>query len=315
MQQEFNKMRIRSIYKMLFEMATGNFTYRIPRSAENDELESLVVLVNMMAEEMKTSAFHSSFINPHCTYQHLVHTVIVLNKDFTIKNFTSDTPGALRIPADQLSGMDFTNMLAPASQAEWLRIKDRIQNDPEFHTSLQLQYITTEELMVPVTCTISRLLPDDEILISAVTTVAQNNSGATKEEAVAAGTFRHEDMHRSDTRLIQQLHDYILGHLEAPLPSLKDLARMFGTNEFKIKSGFKYFFKTSIYQFYNDERLKRAEMLIQQTTTPLKHIAYMSGFSTYPNFSKAFKKRSGYAPNEVKRAPNTPPEEPEEDED
>lgn len=84
---------------------------------------------------------------------------------------------------------------------------------------------------------------------------------------------------------------------------------MFGTNEFKLKNGFKHFFKTSIYQFYNDERLKRAEMMIQQTTMPLKHVAFMSGFSTYPNFSKAFKKRYGYAPNEVKRIFNGKSEE------
>ena len=68
-----------------------------------------------------------------------------------------------------------------------------------------------------------------------------------------------------------------------------------------LKDGFRHFFKTSIYQFYNDERLKRAHLLIQQTNIPLKTIAYMTGFNIYTNFSKAFKKRFSYAPNVLQR--------------
>ena len=64
MQQEINQQRIQSMYKMLLEMGSGNFTNRIERTEQDDELEALVVLVNMVAEEMKGSVFHSSFINP-----------------------------------------------------------------------------------------------------------------------------------------------------------------------------------------------------------------------------------------------------------
>ena len=79
---------------------------------------------------------------------------------------------------------------------------------------------------------------------------------------------------------------------------------MFGTNEFTLKDSFRKVLKTSIYQFYNDERLKKAHLLILQTAIPLKEIALISGFYNYTNFYKAFKKRFNYPPSELKR--NTP---------
>jgi transcriptional regulator GlxA family with amidase domain len=109
---------------------------------------------------------------------------------------------------------------------------------------------------------------------------------------------------QSEAVIMQNLYDYILNHLEQPLPTLKELAILFDSNEYKLKLGFREFFKTSIYNFYHEERLKRAHLMIQQTMIPLKEIAIMNGFNTYLNFYKAFKKRFKYAPSEVARSPN-----------
>jgi transcriptional regulator GlxA family with amidase domain len=101
--------------------------------------------------------------------------------------------------------------------------------------------------------------------------------------------------------IVQKVLDYIQNHLEEPLPSTKNLAKMFGTNEFKLKELFRNYFNTSIYQFYNDERLKKAHQMIEQTNIPLKEIAYSIGFNDYVIFSKAFKKKFKYPPSQLKR--------------
>lgn len=101
--------------------------------------------------------------------------------------------------------------------------------------------------------------------------------------------------------LIQKVQDYILNHLEAPLPSTKELSEMFETNEFTLKESFRNLLKTSVYQFYNDERLKKAHILIQQTQLPLKQISFLCGFNNYTNFFKAFKKKFSFSPSEVLR--------------
>jgi len=102
--------------------------------------------------------------------------------------------------------------------------------------------------------------------------------------------------------LIQKVQDYILNHLEENLPSSKELAQMFGTNEFTLKESFRNLSRTSIYQFYNDERLKKAHLLIEQTIIPLTKIAMLSGFNNYTNFFKAFKKKYNVSPGDVNRS-------------
>lgn len=103
------------------------------------------------------------------------------------------------------------------------------------------------------------------------------------------------------TFLIQKVQEYILDHLGKPLPSTAELSEMFGTNEFTLKQNFRNLLKTSIYQYYNDERLKKAHLLIQQSYIPLKNIALLCGFKEYPVFLKAFKKKYNYPPSAVSR--------------
>lgn len=103
---------------------------------------------------------------------------------------------------------------------------------------------------------------------------------------------------------ITKVQDYIISHLEEDLPSTKELATMFGTNEFTLKDNFRKTFQTSIYQFYNDERLKKAHFIIQKTSIPLKEIAFLCGFNDYTNFFKAFKKKYKCGPSEILRNSN-----------
>jgi AraC-like DNA-binding protein len=287
--------------QMLLEMAGGNFTNRIQRTEQDDELEALTVLVNMVAEEMKESIFHSGFINPHYTYKNLVQTTFVLNADFVIQSYNSEVLKVLGFSSDRLYNKTFSSILSEKSLPAWDSVTASLLLDATYNCTLELNYITHEQLLVPCFCTISRLMHGTTILISSVTTVI--------EETIATETLvSPEDPNLlgglhcySDIQLIQHVYDYILNHLDSPLPPLKTLSRIFGTNDYKLKYGFKRLFKTSIYQFYTNERLKRAHLLIQQTTIPLKSIAFMSGFPIYPNFSRAFKKHFGYTPMDIKR--------------
>jgi transcriptional regulator GlxA family with amidase domain len=140
------------------------------------------------------------------------------------------------------------------------------------------------------------LIHSDHIVISSVTTILQDiiygfpqNEKSKKKSKV------------NDAETMQQLYDFIMQHLEKPLPTLKQLSAIFRVNEFELKSGFRTFFKTSIHHFYNEERLKRAHLMITQSDESLKTIAFACGFTNYNNFYKAFKKRFEYPPNSLQR--------------
>ena len=286
-----NQQQIKKIYQMLFEIATGNMSYRITEESENQAINQVAQTLNNLAEKLHQIILENGYVNPHYTYQNLIQITIILNSDFQIISFSPNLPNILESETKNLVNTDFTNLLSKQSIPLWKNIKDEINKDDKYHNTIQLIFIDNNNQLVPTFCTIYRLYCTSNIFISSVTTIVQDisfeNSKATPR--------------KSDAAIIQEVYEYIINHLEEPLPTLKELSHIFGTNEFKLKDGFKHFFKTSIYRFYTEQRLKQAHALILQTNLPLKEIAYMSGFNDYTNFSKAFKKQYLYPPSDLKR--------------
>lgn len=294
MEREINRNRIHSIRLMLLEMASGNFSQRIPRTGEDDELESLIVLVNMAAEEMEETLFPTGYINTHHLQDNPTSISFIVDNNFIIKHCTPDIHNLLDYTISSLENKSFVSVLNKQSAEHFERLQKSITAN-EKTSSFSLTYLTQNKRMIPSLFSIvSKLSHDDQFIIhsiiSPLTSADDSNSVAILPKT-----------RRADAKLMQQVYDYILANLETSLPSIKELSRMFGTNEYKLKEGFRHFFNTSIYQFYNDERLKRVRLLIEQTNVPLKQIAYMNGFNNYPNFSKAFKKKYGYPPTDLKR--------------
>lgn len=294
-----NQQRIVSIHQMLFDMARGSFSNRIPLSGNEDELETITVLINMVAEELQDSVFHMGYINSR-THPIYNQYSIILNQDLIIK--TSTPEFSIFLGEKLLDGEKYF-ILDYLSECSKNKIVSIIENNEFQVPSLTLEFQINNHLLESVCCNFNKLNDStDYILTLFIPTVIKNNivypDDVEKE--------KHHRTKKSDALLIQKLYDYILANLEEPLPSIKEFARMFGTNECKLKEGFRHFFKTSIYQFYNEERLKRAHFMVEHTTMPLKSIAIMNGFISYPNFSKSFKKRFGVSPKEVHRIHDTP---------
>ena len=300
MDKKHNQERIVALHQMLFEMARGNFSNRIPLSSYDDELETLVVLVNMVAEEMRESIFHAGYVNPHNSYRFITQANLVLDKLLHVKSFNPSLLTMLGYESSELSNQSLGTFLTPDSLEKLDFVKEAFHDTISNQTMIPLQFLTKDQLIFNADCSITKLFDRDELILSFVVSVSQN-ANFLLELKNADESERHPNSRKSDALLIQRVYDYILAHLEEPLPSLKELSKLFGTNEYKLKDGFRHFFKTSIYKFYTVERLKRAYLMIQQTTIPLKNIAIMNGFTDYPNFSKSFKKQFGISPNEIAR--------------
>ena len=300
MDKKHNQERIVALHQMLFEMARGNFSNRIPLSSYDDELETLVVLVNMVAEEMRESIFHAGYVNPHNSYRFITQANLVLDKLLHVKSFNPSLLTMLGYESSELSNQSLGAFLTPDSLEKLDFVKEAFHDTISSQTMIPLQFLTKDQLIFNTDCSITKLFDRDELILSFVVSVSQN-ANFLLELKNADEAEKHPNSRKSDALLIQRVYDYILAHLEEPLPSLKELSKIFGTNEYKLKDGFRHFFKTSIYKFYTVERLKRAYLMIQQTTIPLKNIALMNGFTDYPNFSKSFKKQFGISPNEIAR--------------
>ncbi|CAM3578354.1 helix-turn-helix domain-containing protein [Flavobacterium psychrophilum] len=295
MDSPHNQERIVTMHQMLFEMAGGNFNSQIPLSSYDDELETLVVLINMVAEEMKESIFHDGYVNTHSTQQFITQTTFILDDAFFIQSFSPEVTCFLGYSELELIDKSLYSIITELSINQVQKVLDGSISLP---TIIPLDFTTKDNLLVSVSCSIGKLINRSEIILSLITPVRKDFYNPM---SYVSENDKQIKTRKVDAFLIQKLYDYILAHLEEPLPSLKELSREFGTNEHKLKDGFRHFFKTSIYQFYNDERLKRAYYMIEHTALPLKNISVMNGFINYPNFSKSFKKHFGCSPYEVHR--------------
>lgn len=297
MQIPIQQDRIVSIHQMLFEMASGNFNSRIPLKNYNDELGTIEILINMVAEEMRDSIFYGGYINPHSIQQSTAQAYIVLTNTLLIQNFTSEIISFLGYSKSELVNHSLASFITDDSYTKLYNFINTLDDLTSFSIVLSLDFITKEQMYIVTCCSFFKLIDSDEYLISLITPVKNVPYYPMAHENDVEKQVKTK---KTDALLIQKLYDYILANLEKPLPSLKSLSKKFGTNEYKLKDGFRYFFKTSIYQFYNEERLRRAHFMIQHTTIPLKNISVMNGFNNYPNFSKSFKRRFGFSPNELK---------------
>lgn len=296
MHQEHNRKRIHLIYQMLFAIARGNFNMRIPLSGHDDELEAVVVLLNMVTEELKEAVFHLGYINPHQTYGYMSSVMATLRFDGQLQVSSFELRRLLGYTSEELYQRRLNFLLTPATLSLFEQAMISIHHSEASKETLHLEWISKKGLYVPSHCTIVLLKETSQIVVSFITLVIQE---LQTSQCINDALLKQRTDRQTDAVLIQEIYDYILEHIEDPLPSLKALTRKFGTNEFKLKSGFRQFFNTSVYKFYTEERLKRAHLMITQRDLPLKEIALLSGFSTYPSFSKAFKKKYGYNPTDL----------------
>jgi|SRR6476661_554515 len=115
------------------------------------------------------------------------------------------------------------------------------------------------------------------------------------EQAQAPRRFARTEY---DQERLQFARDYLIQHLDLP-PTLPELARLAGINEFKLKKGFKELFGQTVFGYLSDYRLEaaRAHLLERQKTA--SELAFELGYSSLQHFSAAFKKKFGVSPTQL----------------
>lgn len=93
--------------------------------------------------------------------------------------------------------------------------------------------------------------------------------------------------------------DCLLKNIDAP-PTLSQLARMAGLNEFKLKKGFKETFNQTVFEYLSDVRLETAKNDLLNTSKSVTEIARELGYSSLQHFSAAFSKKFGVSPKKMK---------------
>ena len=285
--------QIQRLYQLLLQIITGAVSIKVHENDNDPDYneEHLTRLLKKVEEEMRTAIASAGYVVIQRSFSWANQAVLILDHTCCIISFNRFATNLFDYAEGELCNKHLKTLLAESSVEQWAEISELALADESYFAAFPITFMTKQGKHLPSFCTVTRLRNRTEILISTVQTVYDDHF---YKVAALPST--------SDAEIIQRLYNYIVQNLEEPLPSVKELAKMLGTNEFKLKDGFRHFFNTSIYQLYHEERLKKAHMLVQQTSLALKEIAFMSGFNDYTNFAKAFKKRFGYAPSQVLRS-------------
>lgn len=101
-----------------------------------------------------------------------------------------------------------------------------------------------------------------------------------------------------DREKIEKARDILLEQLDAPI-TIRDLARRVAMNECYLKKGFKAMYGTTIYDYFQKERMEKAKSLLYERGMSVSEVAILMGYSCISHFSTAFKKHTGLKPCEL----------------
>lgn len=101
-----------------------------------------------------------------------------------------------------------------------------------------------------------------------------------------------------DREKIEKARSVLLEQLDAPI-TIRDLARRVAMNECYLKKGFKAMYGTTIYDYFQKERMEKAKSLLYEKGMSVSEVAILMGYSCISHFSTAFKKHTGLKPCEL----------------
>lgn len=99
----------------------------------------------------------------------------------------------------------------------------------------------------------------------------------------------------NDREKIMKAREILLQHIGDPI-TIKELSKKVAINECYLKKGFKEIFGTTIFDFYQQQRMEHAKYLLYEKGLSVTDVSAILGYSSISHFSTAFKKHTGLKP-------------------
>jgi len=100
-----------------------------------------------------------------------------------------------------------------------------------------------------------------------------------------------------DIETIYKVKEQMLEHLEVP-PVISELAVHAGMSPTKLKRLFKQILGNSIFNYYQESRMKEAALLLKEKKLSVSDVGYRLGFTNLGHFSRIFKEHLGVKPKQ-----------------
>ncbi|MGH2552377.1 MAG: helix-turn-helix domain-containing protein [Chitinophagaceae bacterium] len=101
-----------------------------------------------------------------------------------------------------------------------------------------------------------------------------------------------------DREKILKAREVLIEHIGEPI-TIKELSRKVAINECYLKKGFKEIFGTTIFDYYQSQRMEHGKYLLYEKGLSVTEVSMLLGYSSISHFSTAFKKHTGIKPCEL----------------
>ncbi len=102
----------------------------------------------------------------------------------------------------------------------------------------------------------------------------------------------------ADREKISLAREILLQHICNPL-TIRELSRKAAINECYLKKGFKEMYGTTIFDFFQNQRMEHAKYLLYEKNMTVTEVSDILEYSSISHFSTAFKKHTGLKPCEL----------------
>ncbi len=292
----YGHMRLRRWEIQGISFSYNSITYSkqgiYPTSQENDAVRFHLVLQGECHFFYKQ--LNRSFdLKPH---QHNLmcsdeFDMVVRNKDFYCETF------GIQVPRDVFlqiaSSLDTTLFMKFIDKAN-LGNSGFILDTHWRNMNSKLQYIIYELIHCPYINELKKIFFLSklmEILVVQADLYSDKDSASKR----CVRTIRDKDK-------LYEVQAFLMMRLSSP-PSLSEIAKTIGINEYQLKKGFKELFGTTVFGFIADQRLESAYQLLLHTDKTVFEVSVELGYATPQHFNNAFKKKFGITPKLVRTTP------------
>lgn len=125
-----------------------------------------------------------------------------------------------------------------------------------------------------------------ELLLSYFKSISSNN--------------QNQKIQNVDIDKLHYARELLLSQIDTP-PSLDNLSKLTGLNNYKLKTGFKELFGLPVYKYLQSKRLEKAYELLENKELTVQETAWYVGYESLGSFSNAFYKKFGYRPSQISK--------------
>lgn len=155
----------------------------------------------------------------------------------------------------------------------------------------------------PVTKTIEALINDVENSLNSeklnkmllVAKVYELITASCSHFSAGSAAGEKSVLQPEDIKGIVYVGEMLLSCLSSP-PSIKELSRMAGVNDYKLKSGFKEVYGTTVYNYIRRNRMEQARKMLESGSKSVSEIAWDLGYTNVSHFISLFRKQYGVYP-------------------